>query len=175
MVQSVFARRNCLCFGRSFAYQNLIKLINLSLLGTSYVIARGENLAVIDPMISRLFVLSLLLVFYFPLYFFRIFSSTNKLCLLLSYFDSVSLGRLDFFFLSCPLCFSPYSRLSSFRLLSLCVISFLLFPCASVQENTCTWVPHFLEPYRMVLVFFRQCNYMCTMCIRSEKVEVLVH
>ena len=36
-----------------------------------------------------------------------------------------------------PLCFFPCSRLSSYYLrLSLCLISFLLFPCVSVWENT---------------------------------------
>ena len=46
---------------------------------------------------------------------------------------------------SCPLYFFPYSRLSSFSLrLFNCLISFLLFPCASVWENTRAWVPSFL-------------------------------
>ena len=40
-------------------------------------------------------------------------------------------------FFSCPLYFFPYSRLSSVCLrLSHYLISFLLFPCASVWENT---------------------------------------
>ena len=40
------------------------------------------------------------------------------------------------FFLS-RFCFFPYSRLSSYLLRQfLCLISFLLFPCASVWENT---------------------------------------
>ena len=51
------------------------------------------------------------------------------------------------FFLSCPLCFFPYSRLSSYRLrLFLYLISFLLFPYASVWENTRARVPNF--PFR---------------------------
>ena len=49
---------------------------------------------------------------------------------------SYSLGRLDFFFLSCPLYLSPYSRLSScLRLLFLCLISLLLFPYASFGKT----------------------------------------
>ena len=41
--------------------------------------------------------------------------------------------------------FFPYSRLSSCLLsLFLYLISFLLFPCASVWENTRAWLPHFL-------------------------------
>ena len=44
------------------------------------------------------------------------------------------LGRLDFF--SCPLHFLPYSLFSSYLLLlCLCLISSLMFPCASVLEN----------------------------------------
>ena len=40
--------------------------------------------------------------------------------------------------------FFPYSRLSSYLLLLfLCLISFLLFQCASVCENTCAWGPPF--------------------------------
>ena len=44
---------------------------------------------------------------------------------------------------SCPFCFFPYSRLSYYLRLYLYLISFLLFPCASVWENTCAWVPPF--------------------------------
>ena len=57
-------------------------------------------------------------------------------------------------FLSCPLYFFPYSRTrcidSSCSSLSSCsfrlshrLISFLLFTCASVSENTLAWVPPF--------------------------------
>ena len=50
------------------------------------------------------------------------------------------IGRRDFFCLS-PLCFFPYSRLSSYHhRLSLCLISFSLFPCVSV------WEPHVPKP-----------------------------
>ena len=41
-----------------------------------------------------------------------------------------------------------------------------------LRKNTRAWVPHFLQPYWMVLAYFRQCNYNWTMCIRSEKVEI---
>ena len=41
-----------------------------------------------------------------------------------------------FFFLSCPLTFFPYSLLFSYLFLLHGLISFLLFPCASVWENT---------------------------------------
>ena len=47
---------------------------------------------------------------------------------------SYSLGLWDFIF-SCPLYFFPCSRISC--LLFLCLISFLLFSCASVWENSC--------------------------------------
>ena len=51
----------------------------------------------------------------------------------------------DFFF-SCPLYFFPHSFSSSYFLpLFHCLISILLFPCASVWENTRVWVPHFLS------------------------------
>ena len=39
------------------------------------------------------------------MYFFRLLQNTNKLCLLLLYFDLDSLGCRYLFFLSCPLCF----------------------------------------------------------------------
>ena len=49
----------------------------------------------------------------------------------------------DFFF-SCPLYGFPQSFSSSYFLpLFHCLISILLFPCASVWENTRAWVPHF--------------------------------
>ena len=46
-------------------------------------------------------------------------------------------------FFSCPLCFFPYSRLSSYLLrLFLYLISFLLFPCASVWgKHSCMSSP----------------------------------
>ena len=48
--------------------------------------------------------------------------------------------------------FFPCSRISSYLLLLfLCLISLLLFPCASVWENTRAWAPHFL------VVLFRRC------------------
>ena len=50
----------------------------------------------------------------------------------------------DFFF-SCQLYFFPHSFSSSYFLpLFHCLISILLFPFASVWENTRAWVPHFL-------------------------------
>ena len=59
------------------------------------------------------------------------------------------------FFLSCPLYFFPYSRLSPYLLrLSLFLILFLLFPWTSVWEITRARVQHFLLPYWMVLHFF---------------------
>ena len=72
-------------------------------------------------------------------------------------FCLVVIGRRAFFCFPCQLYFFPNSLLSSLYplLLFLCLISFLLFPCASVWENTRAWVPHFLLPCcRMVLVFF---------------------
>ena len=45
-----------------------------------------------------------------------------------------------------------YSRLSSYLLRLSLFISFLLFPCASVSENTLAWV-NFVQPYWMVLPF----------------------
>ena len=74
---------------------------------------------------------------------------------------SYSLGRRDFFFFSWPLYSFPYSRLSSFYLhLFLYLISFFVFPGASVWENTRAWVPYFL--FLLVLPFFRHCTYTCT-------------
>ena len=79
-------------------------------------------------------------------------------------------------FILCLLYFFPYSRLCSFLLLLfLCLISFLLFPCASVWENTRT-VHEFPISYCHIewyLFFSPQCNYKCSMCIRSEKLEIV--
>ena len=51
------------------------------------------------------------------------------------YFYMVVIGVWDLFF-SCPLFFFAYSRLSSYVLrLFLYLVSFLLFPCASVWET----------------------------------------
>ena len=62
------------------------------------------------------------------------------------------------------------SILSSLFLPSSVSLSYFILavPCASVWENTRS------TSYRMVLALFRQCIYMCTFCIRSEKVEILV-
>ena len=64
---------------------------------------------------------------------------------------------------SCLFYFFPYSRLSSYLLrLFLYLISFLLFPCASVWGNTCAWVPHFLySQTRWDLLFFARRNGPC--------------
>ena len=72
---------------------------------------------------------------------------------------SYSFGLWDFIF-SCPLYFFPCSRISSY-LLFLCLISFLLFPCAMFGK---TLVHEFLISYSHTewLSFFRQCNYKCT-------------
>ena len=78
------------------------------------------------------------------LYFFHFLQNIKTFCLLLLYFDQDVIGCRDFF-LSCPLYFFIYSRLSSYLLrLFLYLNWFLLFPSASVWENTCAWVPHFL-------------------------------
>ena len=45
----------------------------------------------------------------------------------------------------------PLTKL--FFFVFLCLISLLLFPCATVMENTRAWVSHFLEPYWIVLYF----------------------
>ena len=42
---------------------------------------------------------------------------------------------------------------------SVYLISFLLFTCASVWENTLAWVPHFQSPYWIVLAFFSRHNF----------------
>ena len=55
-------------------------------------------------------------------------------------------------------------------LLFLCLMLFLLFPCASVWENTRARVSHSYSHTEWYFLFFRQCNYKCTMCSRSEKV-----
>ena len=61
-------------------------------------------------------------------------NTVNTLASLSILFMFVTHGT--YFFL-CPLCFFPYSRLSSYLLrLFLYLISFLLFPCASVWVNT---------------------------------------
>ena len=108
--------------------------------------------------ILRLFKSILFFVNWTSLNFFHILWNTNKLCLLLLYFDSDVIGRRDFF-CSCPLCLFPCSRLSSFHLrLSLCLISFLLFPCVSVWENTRAWVPMSHSHTEGYLPFFAKRN-----------------
>ena len=58
--------------------------------------------------------------------------------------------------------FFPFSLLSSCLLLFLCRVSFLLSPFASVWENTCSCVPHYLLPYSMVhACFFGRQNSFC--------------
>ena len=61
------------------------------------------------------------------------------------------IGRRDIFF-SCPRCFFPYSRFSSYLLrLFLYLISFSLFPCASVCGKTLVHeFPISYRPYWMV-------------------------
>ena len=72
---------------------------------------------------------------------------------LLLYFHLIVIGRWDFFF-SCPLYFFPYSHFFSYLLrLFLYLISFLLFPCASVWENTLAWVPNFQYHSEWYLLF----------------------
>ena len=78
------------------------------------------------------------------------------------------------FFLS-PLCFCLHSRLSSY-LLRL----FILFRscCSHARVFRKTWVHEFPISYshtEWYLLFFWQCNYKCTMFIRSEKLEIVVH
>ena len=69
------------------------------------------------------------------------------------------IGRRDLF-CSCLLCFFPCSRLSSYHLRqSLCLISFLLFPCASVWESTLAWVnPMSYSHTEWYLPFFARWN-----------------
>ena len=98
----------------------------------------------VDDVIFRLFKSILFFVNWISLYVFHFLLNIIILCLLLLYFDLDVMSSRDFF-ISCLLCFFPYSRLFSYRLRQfLCLISFLLFPCASVWENTRAWVPHFL-------------------------------
>ena len=57
------------------------------------------------------------------------------ICLLILHFDQLVIGRRDCFIL-CPLYFFPYSRLSSYPLRSLCLISFLLSQFASMGKHS---------------------------------------
>ena len=86
------------------------------------------------------------------------------------------IGRRDFFY-SCTLCFFPYSRLSSGCLrLSHCLISFLLFPCVSVCK--CLGKHSCRSSSFPIAILNGTCFFSdsaTTMCIRSEKVEILVH
>ena len=63
--------------------------------------------------------------------------------------------RLSDSFFSYQLYFFPSPRLYSYLLCLFFFISFLLFPCASVLENTYAWVPHFLYSHtEWYLLFF---------------------
>ena len=79
------------------------------------------------------------------------------LCLFILYFDYGVIGCRDLF-LSCPLYFFPCTNVSPitfFVCLFNCLISFLLFPCASVWVTTRAWVPiSYGHIYWMVLHFF---------------------
>ena len=83
------------------------------------------------------------------------------------------IGRLDCFF-SCPLCFFPHSRLSSYLHLFLYLISFLLFPCESVWENTRAWVLNFLWPYWMVLNFFAKRHDRNGRSVACQKLTIII-
>ena len=88
----------------------------------------------------------------------------NKLRLLLLYFHWDSLGRRDFFFLSCPLYFFPYSRFP----FSFFACFFILFHscCSLVQvfgKTLLYELPISNSHTVWCLFFFRLCNYKCTM------------
>ena len=88
---------------------------------------------------------------------------------------SYMIGRWDLLFFVPTLLLAIITPLFNPILPFLCLISFWLFLCASVWENTRAWAPHFLWSCCMVLAFFRQCNYKCTMCIPSKKIEIVMH
>ena len=55
--------------------------------------------------------------------------------------------------------------------------SFLLFSCASVWENTRTWVPYFLSPYWMVPSFFAETTWSKwskSRRVASEKLTIII-
>ena len=85
----------------------------------------------------------LFFVNWISLYFFHIIKCCNVLLIIIIFW--LGCDRPSGHLFSCPLWFFPYSRPSPYILcLFLYLISFLLFPCASVCENTRAWVPHFL-------------------------------
>ena len=86
---------------------------------------------------------------------------------------SYSLVLWDFIF-SCPLYLFPCSRISFYLLLFLCLISFLLFPCASFGK---TLVHEFLISYShtdMILDFFRQCNSSAHCVFGAKKLGIVL-
>ena len=118
-------------------------------------------------------------VSFFVNWFHCIFSISNKIltnylyyyCILMKIVWAVGTS----FFLSAS--FTSFHTHASLLAFFVCfVISFhSCFPCASVWENTFARVPYFLLTYWMMLSFFRQFNYKCTMCIRSEKLKMVKH
>ena len=60
-------------------------------------------------------------------------------------------------------------QFSYLHLLSLYLISLLLFPCASVWVNTRAVVPYFQQPYWMVLAFFSDSATTSAQCVFGAK------
>ena len=79
------------------------------------------------------------------------------------------------FFLLCPLYFfhshaSLFCRLRLF----LYLISFLLFKCASIWENTGARIPHFLEPYWLVPSFFAKLLYRNGRIVACQNLTIII-
>ena len=80
------------------------------------------------------------------------------------------LYKVTFFRVRCT-SFHIHSPLLTFFLFH-CLISILLFPCASVWENTRAWVPHFLYSYWMELVlFWHQYSFVVTCLLSKTKLN----
>ena len=88
----------------------------------------------------------------------------------------IRIDRLSGLLFLCPLYFFPYTLLSSYLLLLLlCLISFLLFPCASVWK-TLVHEFHISCNHWMVHTSFFPIvyNYKCAFWVQCDKVEMLM-
>ena len=94
--------------------------------------------------IFRLFKSILFFVNWISFYFLHFLSNITTLCLLLLHFDIDVIGRLGFF-CSCPLCFFPCSRLSSY--LFVCLFVIYRFCCSHARVFGKTLVHEFPMSY----------------------------
>ena len=119
--------------------------------------------------ILSLFVALFILFFvnWISLYFFHLLLKNYHIMFIIIVFWLGCERLSGLFFCACVS--SVHARASSYHLcLFLYLISFLLFPCMTVSENTHAWVPHFLLLYWMVLFFPTAQLHVHKRCLRQD-------